>query len=56
MQREDPSATEELVKVLFDLMDRIKDGTVLKKELLYRYTVNRKRFMVSHTHRHRDSK
>jgi len=49
MQREDPSATEELVKCLVDLMDRNKDGTVSKKEFLYQYPVNRKRFMVSQT-------
>ena len=48
MQREDPSATEELVKGPFDLMDKNKDGNV-SKEFLYRYTENRKRFMVSHT-------
>jgi Ca2+-binding EF-hand superfamily protein len=45
MQREDPSVTEQHVKGLFDLMDRNKDGTVSKKEFLYRYTLNRKRFM-----------
>ena len=45
MQREDASVTEDQVKGLFDLMDRNKDGTVSKKEFLYRYTLNRKRFM-----------
>jgi hypothetical protein len=38
-----------LVKCLVDLMDRNKDGTVSKKEFLYRYPVNRKPFMVSQT-------
>jgi Ca2+-binding EF-hand superfamily protein len=49
MKQEDPSVTEEQVNSLFDLMDRDKDGTVSKSEILHRYTVNRKKFMAVDT-------
>ena len=45
MKQEDPSVTEEHVNSLFDLMDRNKDGTVSKTEILQRYTLNRKKFL-----------
>jgi Ca2+-binding EF-hand superfamily protein len=45
MQREDASVTGEQVKGLFDLMDRNKDGTVSKKELLHRYILQKRRFL-----------
>jgi len=44
-QREDESVTGEEVKGLFALMDRNKDGTVSKKELLHRYILQTRRFV-----------